>query len=211
MGEVLDRAFTEQRLLDAWTRVHDAALSDGTFTPHPVMRAEIPEPGGGQRKLAVPCVADHIGLGVRDALACLTGLGTRVRPGSRDAILTTASSTFRAARCCAGSATWFPALRRSIWCGLDSAAGPSRISAAGWNPRPAGIPGRLRAPHAHPVHARTIRPPRLLPRGARAASEGTGGSPAGSWAPLPSGMVETITVLLPADWRSRCDTYSRTT
>jgi hypothetical protein len=136
MGEVLDRAFTEQRLLDAWTRAHDAALSDGTFTPHPVMRAEIPEPGGGQRKLAVPCVADHIGLGVRDALACLTGLGTRVRPGSRDAILTTASSTFRAARCCAGSATWFPALRRSIWCGLDSAAGPSRISAAGWEPAP---------------------------------------------------------------------------
>jgi CRISPR-associated protein Cas1 len=78
MGEVFDRA-------------------DGTFTPHPVVRVEIPKPGGGQRKLAVPGVADRIaerallaeldllieplllprsfayrhGLGVRDALACL--------------------------------------------------------------------------------------------------------------------------------------------
>ena len=124
MGEVLDQAFTEQRLLDAWSEVRDAALADGdagpeveqfeknaarhisdlaaaladgTFEPHPVVRVEIAKPGGGVRKLAVPGVIDRIaerallaeldalvdplllpwsfasrhGLGVRDALASL--------------------------------------------------------------------------------------------------------------------------------------------
>src|SRR5580698_9131372 len=124
MGEVLDRAFTEQRLLDAWAEVRDAALADGDagpeveqfekhaarhiselaaaladgkFVPHPVVRVEISKPGGGVRKLAVPGLIDRIaerallveldalvdplllpwsfayrhGLGVRDALASL--------------------------------------------------------------------------------------------------------------------------------------------
>ena len=124
MGEVLDRAFTEQRLLDAWAEVRDAALADGdagpeverfekaaahhigelaaaladgTFEPHPVLRVAIAKHDGGVRKLAVPGLTDRIaerallaefdalidplllpwsfayrhGLGVRDALACL--------------------------------------------------------------------------------------------------------------------------------------------
>src|SRR5579872_4485952 len=33
MGELLDRAFTEQRLLDAWQEVRDAALADGEGGP----------------------------------------------------------------------------------------------------------------------------------------------------------------------------------
>jgi CRISP-associated protein Cas1 len=87
MGELLDRAFTEQRLLDAWADVREAALADGhagsqvdqfeasaarhvsqlaaalasgTFQPHPVVRAEIPKTGGGVRKLAVPVLTDRI-------------------------------------------------------------------------------------------------------------------------------------------------------
>jgi CRISP-associated protein Cas1 len=125
MGELLERAFTEQRLLDAWHEVRDAALADGeggpevdqfeaaaarhvsqlaealtngTFQPRPVMRVKIAKHDGGIRRLAVPCLADRIverallveldavidplllpwsfayrhGLGVRDALACLT-------------------------------------------------------------------------------------------------------------------------------------------
>ena len=33
MGELLDRAFTEQRLLDAWGSVREAALADGDGGP----------------------------------------------------------------------------------------------------------------------------------------------------------------------------------
>jgi hypothetical protein len=33
MGELLERAFTEQRLLDAWREVRDAALADGEGGP----------------------------------------------------------------------------------------------------------------------------------------------------------------------------------
>lgn len=81
MGELLERAFTEQRLLDAWETVRDAAmadgeagpeverfeaaaarhvselaraLADGTFEPRPVVRVEIPKTSGGVRSLAVP-------------------------------------------------------------------------------------------------------------------------------------------------------------
>jgi retron-type reverse transcriptase len=81
MGEMLERAFTEQRLLDAWGDVRAAALADGeagaeverfeaasaryvseiagalrdgTFQPHPVVRVEVIKHGGGVRKLAVP-------------------------------------------------------------------------------------------------------------------------------------------------------------
>ena len=124
MGELVERAFTEQRLLEAWSQVRDAALADGeagaevdrfeaaaarhvselaaalgdgTFQPHPVLRVEIAKTGGGVRRLAVPCLADRIverallaeldavidplllpwsfayrhGLGVRDAVSCL--------------------------------------------------------------------------------------------------------------------------------------------
>jgi CRISPR-associated endonuclease Cas2 len=87
VGELLERACTEQRLLDAWAGVRDAALADGvagpeieqfeaaaarhvsqlaaalasgTFEPHPVVRVEIAKPGGGVRKLAVPVLADRI-------------------------------------------------------------------------------------------------------------------------------------------------------
>jgi retron-type reverse transcriptase len=73
MGELLDRAFTEQRLLDAWREVRDAALADGDggpevdrfeaaaarnvsqlaealasgkFEPHPVVRVDIAKQSG---------------------------------------------------------------------------------------------------------------------------------------------------------------------
>jgi retron-type reverse transcriptase len=125
VGEVLDRAFTEQRLLDAWAEVRDAAMADGEggpevdrfeaaaarhiselaealrtgkYQPHAVVRVEIAKHGGGVRRLAIPCLIDRIverallaeldavvdplllpwsfayrhGLGVRDAVACLT-------------------------------------------------------------------------------------------------------------------------------------------
>lgn len=81
MGEMLERAFTEQRLLDAWAAVREAALADGeggpeidrfeaaaarhiselakslgdgSYQPHPVVRAEIAKTDGGVRMLAVP-------------------------------------------------------------------------------------------------------------------------------------------------------------
>jgi group II intron reverse transcriptase/maturase len=87
MGNLLDRAFSEQRLLDAWREVRDAAMADGdagpevehfeaaaarhvselaaslsagTFQPHPVVRAELAKPSGGTRRLAIPCLADRI-------------------------------------------------------------------------------------------------------------------------------------------------------
>src|SRR5580700_4141825 len=87
MGELLDRAFTEQRLLDAWREVRDAAMADGeggpevdrfeaaaarhvselaealrngSFQPRPVVRVEIAKPVGGVRRLAVPCLSDRI-------------------------------------------------------------------------------------------------------------------------------------------------------
>ena len=90
MGELLERAFTEQRLLDAWETVRDAAmadgeacpeverfeaaaarhvselaraLADGTFEPRPVVRVEIPKTSGGVRSLAVPSLIDRIGNG----------------------------------------------------------------------------------------------------------------------------------------------------
>lgn len=87
MGELLDRAFTEQRLLDAWDSEREAALADGeagpeverfeaaaarniselaasladgTFQPSPVVRVEVAKPGGGVRRLAVPSLRDRI-------------------------------------------------------------------------------------------------------------------------------------------------------
>jgi CRISP-associated protein Cas1 len=87
MGELFERAFTEQRLLDAWREVRDAALADGEggpevdqfeaaaahnvstlmealasgkFEPRPVVRVDIAKHGGGVRHLAVPCLTDRI-------------------------------------------------------------------------------------------------------------------------------------------------------
>lgn len=87
MGELFNRAFTEQRLLDAWHAVREAALADGdagpeverfeaaaarrvselaaalaggSFQPSPVVRVEVAKHGGGVRRLAVPGLADRI-------------------------------------------------------------------------------------------------------------------------------------------------------
>src|ERR1022692_2161352 len=87
MGELLERAFTEQALLDAWGDVREAALADGeagpeverfeaaaarrisqlaaeltdgAFTPPPVFRGEIAKSSGGIRRLAVPSLVDRI-------------------------------------------------------------------------------------------------------------------------------------------------------
>src|SRR4051812_34701732 len=87
MGEMFERTFTEQRLLDAWDEARQSALADGdagveveqfeaaaarhvselagaladgTFAPRPVVRVEIAKPGGGIRKLAVPPLRDRI-------------------------------------------------------------------------------------------------------------------------------------------------------
>jgi len=84
MGELLDRAFAEQRLLDAWHEVREAALADGeagpevehfeaaaarkvselaaelasgTFQPSPVVRVEIAKHGGGVRRRSGSCTA----------------------------------------------------------------------------------------------------------------------------------------------------------
>ena len=87
MGELLDRAFTEQHLLNAWEAVREAAYADGeggpeverfeaaaarrvselaaslasgAFQPSPVVRVEIVKSSGGVRRLAVPVLADRI-------------------------------------------------------------------------------------------------------------------------------------------------------
>lgn len=87
MGAIYERAFTEQRLLEAWDAVRDSAmadghtspeiakfeeeaarhvselaraLADGSFEPNPVMRVEVPKASGGVRRLAVPSVRDRV-------------------------------------------------------------------------------------------------------------------------------------------------------
>jgi retron-type reverse transcriptase len=87
MGEMFERAFTEQRLLEAWQEAREAALddgdagaaveqfeaaaarnigelseglADGTFEPQPVVRVEVAKPGGGTRKLSIPSLRDRI-------------------------------------------------------------------------------------------------------------------------------------------------------
>jgi CRISPR-associated protein Cas1 len=84
---MFERAFTQQRLLDAWEEARDAAYADGevgaeverfetaaarnvseiaealatgTFEPKPVHRVEIAKSGGGTRKLAIPSLEDRI-------------------------------------------------------------------------------------------------------------------------------------------------------
>ncbi len=41
-----------------WVTIRDQLLS-GTYQPQPVKRVEIPKPGGGVRKLGIPCVLDR--------------------------------------------------------------------------------------------------------------------------------------------------------
>jgi RNA-directed DNA polymerase len=45
-------------LKDHWPRIREQLLN-GTYTPLPVKRVEIPKPGGGVRKLGVPCSLDR--------------------------------------------------------------------------------------------------------------------------------------------------------
>ena len=45
-------------LKENWLKIKDQLLS-GTYIPQPVRRVEIPKPGGGVRKLGVPCAIDR--------------------------------------------------------------------------------------------------------------------------------------------------------
>lgn len=42
-----------------WPEIREQLLS-GTYTPKPVLRREIPKPGGGVRKLGIPTVLDRM-------------------------------------------------------------------------------------------------------------------------------------------------------
>jgi RNA-directed DNA polymerase len=46
-------------LREYWPTIRDQLLN-GTYTPQPVRRVEIPKPEGGIRKLGVPCVVDRL-------------------------------------------------------------------------------------------------------------------------------------------------------
>ena len=46
-------------LREHWPSIRSRLL-DGTYQPQPVKRVEIPKPGGGIRKLGVPCVVDRL-------------------------------------------------------------------------------------------------------------------------------------------------------
>src|SRR3954447_23656816 len=46
-------------LREHWPGIRSQLL-DGTYQPQPVKRVEIPKPGGGIRKLGVPCVVDRL-------------------------------------------------------------------------------------------------------------------------------------------------------
>src|ERR1700740_1155831 len=46
-------------LREHWPSIRSQLL-DGTYQPQPVKRVEIPKPGGGVRKLGVPCVVDKL-------------------------------------------------------------------------------------------------------------------------------------------------------
>lgn len=87
MGSLLDRATTEQSLMDAWVHIrHEAEqeaplsepmrafeshsareiallaeqLSAASWAPHPVYRVDIPKDSGGFRRLGVPGVQDRV-------------------------------------------------------------------------------------------------------------------------------------------------------
>ncbi|MER9484248.1 reverse transcriptase domain-containing protein [Mesorhizobium sp. M0494] len=46
-------------LREHWPSIRSRLL-EGTYQPQPVERVEIPKPGGGVRKLGVPCVVDRL-------------------------------------------------------------------------------------------------------------------------------------------------------
>src|SRR5499433_2669509 len=46
-------------LCERWPDIRSQLLA-GTYQPQPVKRVEIPKPGGGVRKLGVPCVVDRL-------------------------------------------------------------------------------------------------------------------------------------------------------
>ncbi len=50
---------TKSYLQKEWSRYKTAILS-GTYHPKPVLRVEIPKPGGGKRKLGIPTVLDRL-------------------------------------------------------------------------------------------------------------------------------------------------------
>ena len=51
-------AETHVYLRDHWPIIREQLLA-GTYTPQPVKRVNIPKPGGGVRKLGIPCVIDR--------------------------------------------------------------------------------------------------------------------------------------------------------
>ncbi len=50
---------TMDYLREHWPTIREQLL-DGTYSPQPVKRVEIPKPDGGVRKLGVPCVVDRL-------------------------------------------------------------------------------------------------------------------------------------------------------
>jgi RNA-directed DNA polymerase len=56
-GMTIDDAKTYLR--EHWPSIRSQLL-EGTYQPQPVKRVEIPKPGGGVRKLGVPCVVDRL-------------------------------------------------------------------------------------------------------------------------------------------------------
>ena len=50
---------TATYLREHWPTIR-AQLLTGTYTPQPVKRVDIPKPGGGVRRLGVPCVVDRL-------------------------------------------------------------------------------------------------------------------------------------------------------
>ena len=50
---------TADYLREHWPTIREQLL-EGTYTPQPVKRVEIPKPDGGVRKLGVPCVVDRL-------------------------------------------------------------------------------------------------------------------------------------------------------
>jgi RNA-directed DNA polymerase len=56
-GRTIDETLAYLR--EHWPTI-EAQLCNGTYTPQPVKRVLIPKPGGGVRKLGVPCVVDRL-------------------------------------------------------------------------------------------------------------------------------------------------------
>ncbi len=50
---------TADYLREHWPTIREQLLN-GTYQPQPVKRVEIPKPGGGVRKLGIPCVVDRL-------------------------------------------------------------------------------------------------------------------------------------------------------